>query len=74
MAARGYRRCTLALHHEHEGVARQALALHVCVEPGTVRFTGGHLSFSIDLALIPNGDGPSVEGVILRDVERACKP
>lgn len=72
--SRGFRRCTATIHIEHEAVARAELAKHRCVEPGTVRFSGGHLSFSIDLAMLPDGDGPSVEGVILRAIEAATKP
>lgn len=73
-AVRGLKRCTATIHREYEAAARAALARHPSVVAETVHCTGGHLSFSIDLAQIDDGDGPSVEGVILRDIERACKP
>jgi hypothetical protein len=74
MGARGYRRCTMSLTPEQADVARQVLAAHGCVEPASVRYSGQHLSWSIDLASLPDGDGPAVELVIVRAIERAVRP
>lgn len=73
-AVRGLKRCTATIHREYEAAARAALAQHPSVLVETIHCTGGHLSFSIDLARIDDGAGPCVEGVILGDIEKACRP
>lgn len=75
MGARGFRRCTMPLHREHEAAARVILARHngvVAVE--TIAYSGQHLSFSIDLARVPEGEAGLVEAVIVRDIERGVRP
>ena len=74
MTRRGFRRCTMTLHREHEAVARVVLAKHPSVVESTIRFSGEHLSWSLDLSVLPDGDGPAVELVLVREIERASKP
>jgi hypothetical protein len=40
----------------------------VCGEE--TRYHSGHLHFTIDLGALPPGDGPAVELVIRREIER----
>lgn len=55
---------------EHTTHARAVLAKHDCVCPNETRYHSGHLHFTIDLGTIPPGDGPAVELVIRREIER----
>lgn len=71
---RGFKRCTTSVHREYEGAARAILAKHPSVVAETIRFSGEHLSWSLDLSLLPEGDGPAIELVLVRDIERAAKP
>lgn len=71
MTARGFRRVTIPIHREREQAARAVLARHAAViAPDTIAYSGQHLSFSIDLARVPEGEGGLVEAVIERDVLR----
>lgn len=71
---RGYRSCSVAIHREHEAKAMLAVQRHADrLVDGSVRFDGSRLHFAIDLARVPQGDAPSIECVIVRDVERAVK-
>jgi hypothetical protein len=73
--SRGFRRCTIQIYQEHEAKARAELAKHEAViAPETIDYSGQHLSFSIDLATIPNGHGALVEAVIVMAIEKATKP
>lgn len=71
MRARGFKRCTVTIHRECEAAARAVLARHEVVVPNTIEFSGQHISFSIDLARIPEGEGGLVAAVIERDVQGA---
>lgn len=71
MASRGFKRVTVSIHREFEAAARAVLARHSVVPPNTIDYSGQHLSFSIDLARIPDGHGGLVEAVITREVEGA---
>lgn len=71
----GFRACSIQIHREHEARAMLELQKHAgrLVE-GSPRFDGQRLHFVLDLCTIPPGDGPSVECVILRAIERAVRP
>ena len=59
------------VHLEHKAAAIAVLDRHACVVPDSVRYTGTHLLFGVDLGALPAGDGPAVCEVIRRDIERA---
>jgi hypothetical protein len=66
----GCRACSIALHAERLDLAMDVLTRHPCVDPASVRWDGARLHYVIDLARVPDGDGPAVELVIAREVER----
>jgi hypothetical protein len=65
-----FRRCSIAIAVEHVAHARKVLERHDCVRPEETRYHSGHLHFTIDLGALPPGDGPAVELVIRREIER----
>lgn len=69
--ARGYRFCPVAVDREHEGKARAVLLKYGAVVPGSVRYDGWRLNYQLNLGALPDGDGPAVEEVIRRDIEKA---
>jgi hypothetical protein len=74
MRPRGFHRCAVPLHREHEAAAWVAVRAHGCVDPGSVKYEGGALVYQIDLSCIPNGEYLLVEECIKRDVEKAIRP
>lgn len=68
----GIRTEGVPVHLEHKAAALAVLDRHPCVVPSSVRYTGTHLLFAIDLGALPAGDGPAVCEVIRRDIERAA--
>lgn len=65
-----WRRCAMPLAYEHAAHGRAVLARHGCVKQDETRFHSGHLHFTLDLGALPPGDGPCVEAVIRREIER----
>lgn len=65
-----WRRCAMPLAYEHAEHGRAVLARHGCVKHDETRYHSGHLFFTLDLAVLPPGDGPCVEGVLRREIER----
>lgn len=63
-----------AIHREHEAAARRVLARHDSVVEESIRFDGERLRWDLDLGRLPDGDGPSVEGVIKGEIDREPRP
>lgn len=65
---RGFRFCPVPIHREQEAAARAVLSRHAAVVPESVRFDGWRINYQLDLAALPDGDGPAVEEVIRREI------
>lgn len=63
----------IAVPPDRKAAALAVLDRHPCVVPSSVRYTGTHLLFAVDLGALPPGDGPAVCEVIRRDIERAAR-
>lgn len=70
---RGFHRCAIPLYREHVIKATNELEKHACVEPGSIRFDGSLVHYTIDLVRLSPGDAPAVELVIRRAVEAAIR-
>lgn len=68
-----FRVCVRPLHREHIGAALRVCARHGAVVEGSARHDGDRFRFCIDLGRLPNGDGPSIEEVIWRDIDREAR-
>lgn len=71
MAPPGYRRC-VPYRCEADAVERVRLLLlrHLFVDPGSVRYVGGAMHYTIDLSMLPPGDGPAAEAFLVLAIER----
>lgn len=70
---RGMRCEGMPIHLEHKAAAIAVLDRHGCVIQETVRYTGTHLLWAVDLGQLPEGDGPAVCEVIRRDIDAAIR-
>jgi hypothetical protein len=70
VSAPGYIRCSFVCAEEDAQYALDALAKHGRVVEQARQCEGG-VTWQIDLASVPAGDGRLVEEVIRRDVQRA---
>lgn len=61
----------IAVPPDRKGAAIAVLDKHPCVLPESVRYAGTILYFKIDMGKVPNGEAPSIGGVILRDIALA---
>lgn len=69
MSVRGSRPCSLHVPLDDEETVRLVLARYSCVED--VRRVGDRLHWTLDLARIPDGDGPAMAKRVEDAVQRA---
>lgn len=68
---RGFRFCQLRCARESAATALLVLARYPFIHDGSARESANGVEFVIDLAMLPTGDGPAAEAMVLRDLERA---
>ena len=69
--ARGFRFCSVRVPYESRPNALLVLSRYPFILEGSAKPTSEGVAYTMDLAALPEGDGPAAEEMVRREVERA---
>ena len=69
--SKGYRFCSIPVARESVANALLVLQRYRFIADGSAKESPGGVAYTIDLGALPPGDGPAIELMVRREVERA---
>lgn len=67
------RKCFMSVHPERIQKAAEFIKNNRFVNPESVSVKSDRIIWTLDSHSVPEGDGPSIELMIIREAEKVCK-